>query len=52
MLDALDMQNPAFENRFTDLDILSKSVNPIRMKNNPVELDEPTIRSLYERIIR
>jgi hypothetical protein len=27
-------------------------VNPVRLKNNPVELDAMTIRSLYETIVK
>ena len=30
-----------------ELDILSCSVNPIRLKNNPVELDGETVNILY-----
>ena len=36
----------------TDYEILRKSVNPTRLKNNPVKLDEKTIDSLYHRILR
>lgn len=32
--------------------LLKKSVNPVRMKNNPVALDEETIDLLYHRILR
>ena len=52
MLDAMEMKNPTSEDRDSDLDILSKSVNPIRLRNTPVELDEHTICSLYEIIIK
>lgn len=34
-----------------DIDILVKSVNPTRLKNNPLELTEDMIRSLYMEII-
>ena len=34
------------------LDILVTSVNPVRLKNNPVKLDESAIRYLYEQIFR
>ena len=34
------------------LDILVTSVNPVRLKNNPVMLDESAIRFLYEQIFR
>lgn len=35
----------------TDYDILSKSVNPVRLKNNPVALDEEAINSIYRKIV-
>lgn len=31
---------------------LTKSVNPVRLKNHPVRLDEETIRQLYQTILR
>ncbi len=31
---------------------LTKSVNPVRLKNHPVELDEETINMLYRKILR
>lgn len=35
-----------------DIDLLVKSVNPTRLKNNPLELTEDMIRSLYTDIIK
>ena len=35
-----------------DLDILSHSVNPIRLKNNPVLLNEDTIYQIYKEIVK
>ena len=32
--------------------VLKKSVNPVRLKNHPVELDEETIDGLYHRILK
>lgn len=52
MMDEMQMQNPFSENREHDLNTLSTSVNPVRLKNNPVELDEDTIRFLYEIIVK
>mgnify|MGYP002622861569 CR=1 FL=1 len=52
MMDEMQMQNPVSENRTNDLNTLSKSVNPVRLKNNPVELDKETIRNLYEIIVK
>lgn len=43
-LDAPKLQN---EN---ELEVLSKSVNPVRLKNNPVTLDEETLKRLYIKI--
>lgn len=34
-----------------DYEILKKSVNPVRLKNNPVRLDECTIDTLYHQIL-
>lgn len=34
-----------------DLDVLTASVNPTRLKNNPMMLDETVLRELYEKII-
>ena len=51
MLDLLEINSPVSENREHDLKILSTSVNPIRLRNNPIVLDEEAIRSLYEKIV-
>ena len=34
-----------------DIDILKTSVNPVRLNNNPVKLDIPTIEKLYREIL-
>lgn len=52
MLEEMGMANPVSENREEDLLLLSQSVNPIRLKNNPVELDTSTIHLLYEIIVK
>lgn len=49
---SLDMPKPHTENLDADIDILSATVNPIRLKNNPVALDEETIKSIYNKILR
>ena len=51
MLELLDLRSPASTNREEELNILTTSVNPIRLKNNPIELNEEAIRHLYETII-
>ena len=48
---SLDMPKPESKNRDAELDILSKSVNPERLRNNPVELEEETIHEIYNRIV-
>ena len=35
-----------------DIDVLVESVNPTRLKNNPVELSNTDIRMLYQRILK
>lgn len=34
-----------------DIAVLTRSVNPVRLKNNPVSLDEKALESLYRRIL-
>ena len=53
VLEEMDMKNPmSGEGRKEELVLLSKSVNPIRLKNNPVELDNESIEKLYDNILR
>ena len=52
MLKDLEMKNPTSNNRSVDIDFLSLSVNPIRLRNNPVELDGLTVHLLYEAIVK
>jgi alcohol dehydrogenase class IV len=52
IVEMMDLANPISANHLSDLEILTSSVNPVRLKNNPVELDEITIKNLYEQIIK
>lgn len=52
MLLVLEMSAPVSLSRVKEIDILSHSVNPIRLKNNPVKLDDKTISTLYAMIIK
>lgn len=52
MLSALGLLCPVSENKERDLDILTHAVNPIRLKNNPVELSQSAIQCLYDSIIQ
>lgn len=50
MLDKLELYPPKNWN-LEDLEILSQSVNPVRLKNNPVSLDEEALKGLYKKIL-
>ena len=45
----LDLKAPEIKSE-SDFDVLKKSVNPTRLKNNPVLLEEDTIDMLYHKI--
>lgn len=51
MMQEMELAHPVSMNREDELCLLSTSVNPIRLKNNPVFLDDIAISHLYERII-
>lgn len=54
MMKDMDLSNPIpdFNLRPSDIKYLSSSVNPIRLKNNPIYLDETVIEMLYEEIVK
>lgn len=52
MMGRMDMKNPVADNRDEEMNMLTASINPIRLKNNPVELDETTLKSLYAIIVK
>ena len=52
MMVEMDLKNPVAVNREEELIVLSTSVNPVRLKNNPIELDKNAIADLYNVIIR
>lgn len=52
MLIEMGISNPVANDRMAEIVILSSSVNPIRLKNNPVELDKQIIKDLYEVIVK
>lgn len=51
MMKDLGLQKPVSSRWDKDRLVLSTSVNPIRMRNNPIGLDESTISDLYDRIV-
>ena len=51
MMKDMDLMNPISDNREFDLAILSSSVNPVRLKNNPIFLNTDIIHYIYENVI-
>lgn len=54
ILKEMQLNNPVAEEgkRKKDIDLLTASVNPIRLKNNPIELQLSTIKTLYGTIVK
>jgi len=53
MLQIMSIQNPCVrEDRQKEITMLTSSVNPARLKNNPIGLESKDIRTLYERILK
>ena len=48
----MEMKNPVAVNRNPELTQLACSVNPVRLRNNPVLLDSETLLNLYELIVK
>jgi hypothetical protein len=51
MMQEMELTNPVSNNKEVDLRILSTSVNPVRLKNNPVGIDEAEAYKLYQLIV-
>ena len=51
MMKDMSLVNPVANNKDEEINLLTHSVNPVRLKNNPVELDEETIFAIYNRLI-
>lgn len=51
MMEEMELKNPVTEYRERDLEVLSTSVNPVRLKNNPIRLEPEAIYSLYDKIV-
>lgn len=52
MLERLEIGYPESSTFNEDISILSSSVNPIRLRNNPITLDEDGIRGVYSEILK
>lgn len=47
----MELENPVSDKIDEELKLLASSVNPVRLKNNPVRIDENSAYSLYSEII-
>lgn len=52
LLDVMDIQRPAAGDREKEMGLLVNSVNPVRLKNNPIKLDAFTLRRIYAAILK
>lgn len=52
MMTEMDLKNPSSTALSSDIPLLSSSVNPIRLKNNPIFLSPETIQTLYQTIVK
>lgn len=51
MLEEMEMNHPVSTSRESNLNTLSESVNPVRLKNNPVKIDKESMMFLFSHII-
>lgn len=51
MMREMELENPVSDKKEEDLKLLASSVNPVRLKNNPVRIDENAALDLYSEII-
>ena len=51
MIDQMSLQRPIPKNALSELDLLVHSVNPIRLKNNPIFLSEEVIKEIYSVVL-
>lgn len=52
MLKKMEMGYPTAVKRELEIEILAKSVNPVRLKNNPIVLNEEVLKEMYGRIVK
>lgn len=52
MMEELEIQSPVAADRDTELELLARSVNPVRLKNNPVALSTEVLKDMYGRIVK
>ena len=51
MIKEMELKNPVAMDKEKELKVLSASVNPVRLKNNPVRLTSDQIGNLYKLIL-
>ena len=51
LVSQLELEQPVSTQRQQDLAVLTASVNPLRLRNNPVTFDSEALRAMYERIV-
>ena len=52
MMNDMELKNPEAGDREVELNVLSTSVNPVRLKNNPIALEQNAIFALYSIIVK
>lgn len=52
MMKEMELKNPVAGKREEELEFLSTSVNPVRLKNNPIMLNDECIYNLYNKIVK
>ena len=52
MMEYMDLKIPEAMNREEELEVLATSVNPVRLRNNPIRLEEQIIYNLYNTIVK
>jgi alcohol dehydrogenase class IV len=52
MMKDMQLENPMSTNKVEDIKVLTGSVNPVRLKNNPIALDQEAIMGLYALIVK
>ena len=51
LVEHMKLEHPVCANKNRDLEILTASVNPLRLRNNPVAFTSEALRAMYERIV-
>lgn len=51
VLKKYELSGPVSENYDEDITILTESVNPVRLKNNPIQFENDIIRNMYQNIV-